>query len=359
MSHRVVVAGIGMVPFAKPGVSGTYLEMGAGAVRAALADAGLGLEAVQSAYAGYVYGESACGQGALYEVAFTGVPVFNVNNNCASGSTALHLARAAVEHGEVDCAIAFGFEQMNPGPLKRHWPDRVQPRVRYLPILDRLTPDLDGLPQSLRTFAGVGRELMAKHGFKLDTFAAIRAKASRHAARNPNAVFRKVVTTAEVMADQIVMPGVMTRMMACPPTCGAAAAVLTSERFARRHGLRTDVVIRAQAPTTDPRDSFEPESMVSFCGFHMTRTAAAKVYEAAGIGPEDVDVCELHDCFVQNELLSYAGLGFCPEEECERFVLDGDNTYGGKVVVNPSGGLLSKGHPLGRSRMNKSTVAPR
>ena len=139
----------------------------------------------------------------------------------------------------------------------------------------------------------------------------------------------------------------MTRLMACPPTCGGAAALLVSERFAKKHGLRSDVQILAQAMTTDPVQSFDPPSMLSWIGTHMTSEAVKRVYEEAGVGPEDIDVCELHDCFAQNEVISYETLGFCPEGGAEKFVNDGDNTYGGKVVVNPSGGLLSKGHPLG------------
>jgi acetyl-CoA acetyltransferase len=208
-------------------------------------------------------------------------------------------------------------------------------------------PEGIGMPGALMFFGGAGREHMEKYGTKMETFAAIRAKASRHAANNPLAVFKKVVSTEEVMADQVVWEGVMTRLMACPPTCGGAAAIIVSERFAKRHGLRTDVSILAQAMTTDTPDAFEPASMIEIVGSGMTRSAARQVYEKAGVGPEDIRVCELHDCFAHNELLTYEGLGFCPVGAGEQFVMDGDNTYGGQVVVNPSGGLLSKGHPLG------------
>jgi sterol carrier protein 2 len=140
----------------------------------------------------------------------------------------------------------------------------------------------------------------------------------------------------------------MTRLMACPPTCGAAAAVLVSESFAKKHGLeKASVAILGQALSTDRASTFESGDMRRVVGFDISREAGAQVYEQAGIGPDDVDVCELHDCFAQNELLTYEALGFCPEGGGERFVEDGDNTYGGKVVTNPSGGLLSKGHPLG------------
>jgi acetyl-CoA acetyltransferase len=139
----------------------------------------------------------------------------------------------------------------------------------------------------------------------------------------------------------------MTRLMARPPTCGAAAAILVSEKFARQHGLRTDVRIRAQAMTTDTPSTFDAGDMMQVVGSDMARAAANKVYEASGIGPNDLDVVELHDCFAHNELITYEALGLCPEGEAARFIDDGDNTYGGKVVTNPSGGLLSKGHPLG------------
>ena len=347
MSQKTYVAGVGMIQFAKPGASGSYIEMGAQAVRQALEDAGIGYELVQQAYAGYVYGDSTCGQSALYEVGMTGIPVINVNNNCASGSTALFMARQAVESGAVDCALAFGFEQMQPGALKNFWTDRPLTMGKGFDSAATVFPEGIGMPGALMFFGGAGREHMEKYGTKMETFAAIRAKASRHAANNPLAVFKKVVSTEEVMADQVVWEGVMTRLMACPPTCGGAAAIIVSERFAKRHGLRTDVSILAQAITTDTPDAFEPASMIEIVGSGMTRSAAWQVYDKAGVGPEDIRVCELHDCFAHNELLTYEGLGFCPVGAGEQFVMDGDNTYGGQVVVNPSGGLLSKGHPLG------------
>jgi acetyl-CoA acetyltransferase len=347
MSQKTYVAGVGMIQFTKPGASASYIEMGAQAIRQALKDAGLDYKYVQQAYAGYVYGDSTSGQSALYEVGLSGIPVINVNNNCGSGSTALYLARQAVESGAVDCALAFGFEQMQPGALKDHWTDRPGTYGKGNDVVDRIFTEGDGMPPALRFFGGAGKEHMEKYGTKMETFAAIRAKASRHAANNPLAVFKKVITTEDVMADQVIFPGVMTRLMACPPTCGGAAAIIVSERFAKKHGLRTDVTILAQSLVTDTPDAFEPPSLISVVGVGMTQRASQEVYEKAGVGPEDIRVCEMHDCFAQNELLTYEGLGFCPVGGGEKFVLDGDNTYGGQVVVNPSGGLLSKGHPLG------------
>ncbi|MNJ11482.1 3-oxoadipyl-CoA/3-oxo-5,6-dehydrosuberyl-CoA thiolase [compost metagenome] len=347
MSHKPYVAGVGMIPFLKPGASGSYIEMGAQATRLALKDAGLDYRLVQQAYVGYVYGDSTSGQSALYEVGLSGIPVVNVNNNCSTGSSALYLARQAVESGAVECALALGFEQMQPGALKNQWEDRPQAMGKSSVVANLLTADAEGVPMALRMFGGAGREHMQKYGTQLSTFASIRAKASRHAANNPLALFRKVVSTDDVMNDQVVWPGVMTRLMACPPTCGAAAAIICTEAFAKKHGLRTDVVILAQSMTTDAPIAYEPPSMIQMVGFDMAQRAAREVYEKAGVSPQDIRVAEMHDCFAHNELLTYESLGLCSVGGAERFVLDGDNTYGGQVVTNPSGGLLSKGHPLG------------
>lgn len=203
------------------------------------------------------------------------------------------------------------------------------------------------VPFALRYFGGAGLAHMKEFGTKVETFAKIRAKASRHAANNPLALFRAVVTEEDVMVSPMLWPGVMTKLMACPPTCGSAAAIVCSEAFAKKHGLDMSVRIRAQAMTTDVPAAFEARDMREVVGFSMTRNAARQVFEAAGIGPQDIDVVELHDCFAHNELITYEGLGLCPVGGAEKFVVDGDNTYGGKYVTNPSGGLLSKGHPLG------------
>jgi len=209
MMQKVVVAGVGMIPFVKPGQSETYAVMGEQAVRLALADAGVGYESVQQAFASYVFGDSTCGQRVLYNVGMTGIPVLNVNNNCASGSSALCLDRS--------------------------------------------------------------------------------------------------------------------------------------------------VSIAGQALTTDGAETFKSGDMRDVAGYSMSRAAARKAYEMAGIGAQDVHVVELHDCFAQNELLTYESLGLCPEGGAQKFVDDGDNTYGGKYVVNPSGGLLSKGHPIGATGLAQCT----
>jgi acetyl-CoA acetyltransferase len=354
MNRNVYVVGVGMVPFVKPGTSEPYHVMGAKAARMALQDAGIAYDQVEQAFAGYVYGDSASGQRALYEVGMTGIPVVNVNNNCSTGSSALFLARQAVEFGAVECALALGFEQMQPGAIAMAFKDRPSPLGKFDQKVDELTGNSQ-IPLAIRYFAGAGLAYMQQYGAKLETFAKIRAKASRHAQHNPKAVFRDVVTEEQVMQSPVLWPGAMTRLMACPPTCGAAAAVVCSEDFAKRHGLSRTVRIAAQAMTTDGKDVFESQDMREMVGGGMTRAAAKKVYESAGIGPDDVDVVELHDCFAQNELLTYEALGLCPAGGAEKFVCDNDNTYGGKVVVNPSGGLLSKGHPLGATGLAQCT----
>ncbi len=346
MDRKVIVAGVGMIPFAKPGASAAYDTMGADATIAALADAGVAYPEIEQAYVGYVYGDSTAGQKTLYRVGMTGIPVVNVNNNCSTGSTALYLARQAVESGAVDCALALGFEQMAPGALTAKFTDRPTPFDDF----DRETDTLVGQPEiplAIRYFGGAGLSHMKKYGTTLETFAKIRAKASRHATNNPLALFRREVTVDEVLASPTLMPGVMTRLMACPPTCGAAAAIVVSDDYARKRNLDTTVSIAAQAMTTDTPETFKAHDMMQLVGYDMAKEAARQVYEAAGIGPDDIDVIELHDCFAQNELISYEALGLCPEGGAAKFIDAGDNTYGGRYVTNPSGGLLSKGHPLG------------
>jgi acetyl-CoA acetyltransferase len=354
MSRDVVIAGVGMIPFSKPGSGEAYPKMAATAARTALSDAGVGYDLIEQAYAGYVYGDSTAGQRALYEVGMTGIPIFNVNNNCSTGSTALFLARQSVANGAAECVLALGFEQMSPGAIGSIFKDRPTPFERF----DAATDELVGhgeMPTALRYFGGAGLAHMKEFGTQLSTFAKIRAKASRHAANNPMALFKTVITADDVLASPALWPDVMTRLMACPPTCGAAAAVVCSAEFARRHGLSASVRIKAQAMTTDRPVTFESRDMREVVGFGMAQEAARQVYEAAGIGPDDIDVVELHDCFAQNELISYEALGLCPKGGAEKFVCDGDNTYGGKFVTNPSGGLLSKGHPLGATGLAQCT----
>ncbi len=345
MSGGVQVAGVGMTPFVKPGASPPYTGLGAQAVQEALADSRLGYRDVQQAFAGYVYGDSASGQAALYEVGLTGIPIVNVNNNCATGSSALYLARQAIASGAADCVLALGFEQMIPGAIQESYTDRPTPLGRFVEIVDAM-PGAAGLPLAVKLFGGAAIEYQQRHGMSDESFARVTVKARRHAEHNERAIFRSPVTVKEVLASPS-MFGPITRVQCCPPTCGGAAAVLVSPRFARERGIDAPVAIRAQAMTTDFVSSFEEGSPIKAVGYDLARAAADQVYAAAGLDPADLDLVELHDCFTSNEILSYEALRLTAEGTAERFIADGDNTYGGAVVTNPSGGLLSKGHPLG------------
>lgn len=346
MTTGVHVAGVGMIPFTKPGKSASYSEMGELAARAALADAGLDYTQIEQAYVGYVYGDSTSGQSALYGLGQTGIPIVNVNNNCSTGSSALWLARQAVANGAVDCALALGFEQMVPGALASVFADRPSAMARFETARDELQAFDPQAPMAAQFFGGAGQAYVEEFGIDPAVFAEISVKARKHAANNPNAVFRDPVTVEQVLTSPKIY-GPLTRLQCCPPTCGAAAAVVCSPEFGRRHGLKTDVVIAAQSLTTDPETTFTGKDMRKVIGADMAAAAANNVYEAAGVSPEDIRVVELHDCFTTNEFLTYETLGLTPVGTAEKFVRDADNTYGGRVVTNPSGGLLSKGHPLG------------
>jgi len=344
--EKVVVAGVGMTPFATPRKAETYDVMGEKAIRAALADAGIDFSLIQQAYGGYVYGDSVSGQRVLYRVGQTGIPFVNVNNNCASGSSALWLARQAIESGAADCVLAFGFEQMQRGALTSHWTDRPDPLGSFLEVVDKAFPSERDVPFAPRLFGAAGQQYMERYGAKAETFAKVSVKSRQHASRNPFAVFRDPVTLEEVMGSPHVS-GPLTRLQCCPPTSGAGAAILCSEDFAVAHGMEALIRIRAQAMTSDTTSTFQSDDFMALVGFDMAQQAARQVYDASGVGPEDISVVELHDCFTVNEVLSYEALGLTPLGTAEKFIEVGDNTYGGKVVTNPSGGLLSKGHPLG------------
>jgi acetyl-CoA acetyltransferase len=354
MTNNVKVAGVGMIPFTKPGASDDYPVMGETAAKLAIEDAGISYDEIGQAYVGYVYGDSTAGQAALYGLGMTGIPVVNVNNNCATGSSALFLARQAVEAGMVDCALALGFEQMVPGALGAIFTDRPNPLKRMFKEMLNLQGVDKNAPGAAQYFGGAGREYAEEFGTRTETFAKISEKARRHAANNPFAVFRDPLTVEQILESPHIY-GPLTRFQCCPPTCGAAAAVVCSEEFARKHGLNNAISIKGQAMTTDFPSTLEEHSMRKLVGVDMAKEAASQVYEQAGIGPEDVQVCELHDCFTANELLTYESLGLTPEGTAEKFIWDGDNTYGGRVVTNPSGGLLSKGHPLGATGLAQCT----
>jgi acetyl-CoA acetyltransferase len=352
MSRRVNVIGVGMTKFAKPGASDDYHVMAANAGKAALADAGVEFSDVEQAYAGYVYGDSTCGQRAVYEIGLTGIPVFNVNNNCSTGSTALMLGKQAIEGGIAECVLVVGFEKMEKGALGSKFNDRTNPLELHVNVMNQVQ-GFTAAPPAAQMFGGAGREYRWKYGTKRETFGKVSEKARKHAANNPFALFNQVLSLDEIMASEEVFDP-LTRFQCCPPTCGAAAAILCSDEFAKRKGISGAVYIAAQAMATDRPGSFE-DSMIRMVGYDMAKSAADKVYAKAGLGPKDVNVVELHDCFTANEVLTYEALGLCGEGEAEKFIEEGQNTYGGRVVTNPSGGLLSKGHPLGATGLAQCT----
>ncbi len=323
--------------------------------RAALDDAGISYGLIEQAYAGYVYGDSCAGQAALYHVDINGIPIFNVNNNCASGSSAFALAAQAVESGAVDCALALGFEQMTPGAIDMIFPDKTSPLARHEEAVARamnLSEEERAAPPAVAMFAAQV-DAMLQAGVTEETIASISCKARQHAVHNPNAIFRDPLTVEEILA----MPPVfrnLRKLYACPPSCGAAAVIVCNQAFARTHGIRSDVSLIGKGWCSDKKQYFNGSVMdVMFQA--LSRDAATAAYEDAGVGPEDIDVIELHDCFTTNELATYSALGLCKDEDLNAFVANGDNTYGGRYVVNPSGGLLAKGHPLGATGLAQIT----
>ncbi len=345
--NRVYVIGVGMTKFEKPGrrEDWDYPAMARESGTNALNDAGIGYEEIEQAYVGYVYGESTSGQRAVYELGITGIPIVNVNNNCSTGSTALFLAAQAVRSGVVDCSLALGFEKMQPGSLGATFTDREQPMMRHMDLLAQISEVK--FPPAPWMFGAAGREHMEEFGSKPEHFAKIGEKNHRHSVNNPYAQFQDEYTLDEILeAPMIYEP--LTKLQCSPTSDGSGAAILASEDFVEKHDLADQAIeIVGQAMTTDFESSFETRKAKDVIGYDMNVKAAREVYEQAGLGPEDFQVIELHDCFSANELLTYEALGLCEDGGAPDLIDAGDNTYGGKWVINPSGGLISKGHPLG------------
>ena len=347
MASKVYVVGVGMTKFEKPGARAwDYPDMAREAGTKALEDAGIPYEEVKQAVVGYVYGESTCGQRAVYQLGLTGIPVYNVNNNCSTGSTALFLGKQLIAGGIADCVLALGFEKMEKGSLGVKYTDRVNPMDRHVNTMVKLR-GFETSPVAPQIFGNAGREHMERYGTKPEQFAKIGLKNHRHSVNNPYSQFQDEYTLEEILAAPMVHEP-LTKLQCCPTSDGSGAAVLASEEFVRRHSLEGKAVeIIGQAMVTDTPETFEQQSSIMLIGSEMTRLAAQRVYEETGVGPEDVDVIELHDCFSTNELITYEALGLCPEGEGGKLIDEEAVTYGGQWVVNPSGGLISKGHPLG------------
>ncbi|KAJ8703157.1 hypothetical protein PTI98_001804 [Pleurotus ostreatus] len=328
--------------------------MGLEAATKALLDAGITYDEVETAFVGYCYGDSTSGQRALYNLGMTGIPITNVNNNCSTGSTALYQASNAVKGGLVECALALGFERMKPGSLGTNFPDRPSPTLLFNERVVDAEKKADAInhgPGAPRMFGTAGSEYLRKYGGGVEHLAKIASKNHRHSVNNPYSQFRDGWSVEEVLkAPKITNE--LTKFMCSPTSDGGACAIIASEDFVHKHGLENQAIeIVAQSLGTDYPSTFETTSAMDVVGYDMAKRCADDVFSKAGFRPgegrDQVGVVELHDCFAANELITYAALGLCKEEDACRMVDAGDNTYGGKYVINPSGGLEAKGHPLG------------
>jgi acetyl-CoA acetyltransferase len=348
MSNRTFVIGVGMTKFDKPGTKeGDYPDWAKEAGSKALEDAGISYDAIKQAYAGYCYGDSTYGQRAVYGLGLTGIPVVNVNNNCSTGSSALFLARQAVRGGMVDCALAIGFEKMERGSLGIKYTDRTNALDKHLMAMAEVRAPEES-PFAPQMFGNAGRDHMDKYGSTPDHYAWIGWKNHKHSTGNPYAQFQTEYTLDEVKSAKMIHDP-LTKLQCSPTSDGAAAAIIASERFVDEHDLWDRAVeLAGQAMVTDMPSTFEDRSCISIVGYDMSKKAAEQALEEAQVSIGDVDVIELHDCFSANELITYEALGLAAEGEGHKLVESQATTYGGDgPVVNPSGGLISKGHPLG------------
>jgi len=345
--NRTFVIGVGMTKFEKPGArEWDYPDMAKEAGTKALEDAGVPYDTIEQAYVGYCYGESTSGQRAVYQLGLTGIPVVNVNNNCSTGSSALYMARQAVRGGLVDCALALGFEKMERGSLGVKYTDRTNPLDNHLQTMFAVR-EPEQSPFAPQMFGNAGREHMEKYGSEHDHYAWIGWKNHKHSVNNPYAQFQDEYSMDDIKGAKMIHDP-LTKLQCSPTSDGSACAVIASERFVDEHGLWDQAVeIAGQSMVTDMRSTFEEKSSIKIVGFDMSKKAAEQALEQAEASIEDVDVIELHDCFSANELITYEALGLAEEGEGHKLVEDEATTYGGKWVVNPSGGLISKGHPLG------------
>ena len=347
MGRKVYVVGVGMTKFEKPGSRAwDYPDMAKESGTKALQDAGIAYENVEQAVVGYCYGESTCGERALYALGMTGIPIYNVNNNCSTGSTALFMAKQFIAGGIADCVMALGFEKMEKGSLGAKYTDRTNPMDKHIALMAELR-GFAPAPPAAQMFGNAGREHMERYGTTALQFAKIGWKNHKHSVNNPYSQFQDEYSLEGILSAPMVYEP-LTKLQCCPTSDGSGAAILASADFVKKHGLEHKAVeILGMAMTTDFASTFSERSCIKMVGADLSKAAAHKVYEESGLGPENVDVVELHDCFSCNELITYEALGLCPEGKGGEFVDAGANTYGGKVVVNPSGGLISKGHPLG------------
>uniref|UniRef100_A0AC34RP11 Thiolase N-terminal domain-containing protein n=2 Tax=Panagrolaimus sp. JU765 TaxID=591449 RepID=A0AC34RP11_9BILA len=349
---KVYVIGVGMTKFTKPGSTGLdYPDMVKEAVTAALDDCKLKYSDVQQATVAYLYGGTCCGQRALYEIGMTGIPIYNINNACASGSSGVYLCKQILESGNADCVMACGFEKMMSGSLENmgSGPNdgRAMPVDKHLEVM----ADTFGLfpaPMTCQMFTNAALEHMKMYGTKREHFAKIGYKNHLHSVHNERSQFRKAYTLDEVINARKIYD--FCGLLECSPTSdGAAAAILCSEKFLQAHpNLRDQAIeIIGMEVKTDFPSAFSEKSNIKMIGYDMVQKAAQDLFKKANMTPNDVQVIECHDCFASNELITYEAIGLCPPGKAGELIDRGDNTYGGKWVINPSGGLISKGHPIG------------
>lgn len=344
------VLGVGMTKFIKPRGKVDYTELGYEAGIKALLDAQINYDDVDQGVACYCYGDSTCGQRVFYQFGMTQIPIYNVNNNCSTGSTGLHLARNVISHGGADCIMVVGFEKMNPGSLQSFWQDRSNPTGTTAEMM-KATRGVTNAPGAAQMFGNAGREYMEKYGAKAEDFAEIGRINHEHSQRNPYSQFQDVYTHEQIMKSPMIFEP-LTKLQCCPTSDGGAAAILVSQDFlnARPHLKSQAILIAGQCLATDAPSLFS-KSAIDLMGFEMTQFAAKTAMKEANVTPNDVKVCELHDCFSANEMITIDALGLSPPGKAHELVRSGGITYGKgqKVVINPSGGLISKGHPLGAS----------
>ncbi|KAI1820930.1 thiolase-like protein [Xylaria intraflava] len=342
----VYVLGVGMTKFIKPRGKVDYPELGFEAGVKAMLDAQINYDDVEQGIACYCFGDSTCGQRVFYQFGMTQIPIVNVNNNCATGSTGLAMARNTISYGGADCILVVGFEKMMPGSLSAFFNDRANPIGTTSQMMTE-TRGYTNAPGAAQMFGNAGRAYMEKFGAKSEDFAEIARINHEHSVRNPYSQFQDVYTLDQIMkSTKLHEP--LTKLQACPTSDGGAAAVLVSQDFldARPHLKDRAILIAGQSFATDSPSLFSKDS-IDLVGIDMTRRAVKVAMEEAKVTPNDIQVCELHDCFSANEMIVIDALGLSESGKAHELVRQGGITYGGKVVINPSGGLISKGHPLG------------
>jgi len=320
-NNRVFVIGVGMTKFLKPREGNPdYPELAKQATLRALRDAGIPYSKVEQAAVGYCYADTAAGQRALYTVGITGIPIINVNNACATGSTALYYAYSVIKSGQADCTLALGFDKMAPGSLQTGYTDRANPFGPLIEKMNSIRPDNSKAPFAPKIFGSAGIEHMQKYGTKESHFAKVAYKNHLHSVNNPYSQFRDKYTLEQIEKSPKIF-GPLTKLQCCPTSDGAACAVLCSEKFLKENKLEDQAVeICGMLLRTDPPTTYSANSLMNVAGYDMSKKTAELLYKQTGIKPQDCQVVELHDCFSANELITYEAIGLCPEGKAGEWI---------------------------------------